>query len=281
MRNFFKTSLFCLMLFTFSCAKDTERLTVPVKSYIKAQIGGQAIAFDQATKAIYNVGDKKTVEIIANNSGGKMIGFVIDGFIGTGSYEITETMLTTFSYVGNIEDFETYFSSTSGRIIITTFNDNLIAGKFEVVANNGNDNINITNGEFAIDLTTTEIHDNLGDNKFSAKLNGISSSFKGQIVSAGVINIVGTYGTKSMTLALPSFAGVGTYQLNNTFLGDRLIYFPNADEPEYVSTSGTATITSVANNTIKGTFSGTLTNENGTTITVTDGSFEVKNTDQD
>lgn len=279
MRNLLKASLFCLILFTFSCVSETERLTVPVNSFIKAQVGGQSVEFNTATKAIYNVGDKKSIEINAQSNNGKMIGFVIDGFTGAGSYEITETMLTTFNYVGNIEDFETYFLSTSGRITITTSTDNLIAGKFEVVASNGTDNINISNGEFAIDLTKSLVHEHLGDNKFSAKLNGTLTGFKGQIVSAGVVNIVGMYGTKSITLALPSFTGVGTYPLNDVFLGDRLSYFSSADEPEYISTSGTATVTSVANNTLKGIFSGTLRNENGATINVTEGSFEIKDTD--
>ncbi|SOD15200.1 hypothetical protein [Pedobacter xixiisoli] len=277
MRNILaKASLFCLILFTFSCAKDTERLTAPTKSFIKAQIGGQAVEFTTATKAIYNVGDKKTVEITAFTPSGKMIGFVIDGFTGPRSYEITESMLTTFSYIGDIQDFDTYFISTSGTITITQANDNLIVGKFEVIANNGTEDISISNGDFSIDLNTAETHEHLGDNKFSAKLNGVLTGFKGQVVAPGIINIIGMYGTKSMTLALPSYTGVGTYQLSDTFLGDRLSYFSSADEPEYISTSGTAIVTSTANNTIKGTFSGTLTNDNGETIVVTDGNFEIK-----
>lgn len=270
-----KVSLFCLILFTFSCTTETERLTAPVESFIKAQIGGQSVAFSTATKAIYNVGDKKTVEIIAYSGNGKMIGFTIDGFTGAGSYEITETMLTTFNYVGDIEDVGTYFLGTSGRITITSSNDHLIVGKFEVVANNGTDDINITNGDFSIDLTTAKVHEHLGNNKLSAKLNGVLTGFKGQVIAPGTVNIIGMYGTKSITLALPSFSGVGSYQLNNEFMGDRLAYFSNADELEYVSTSGTAVITSTTNHTIKGTFSGTLRNEEGATITVTDGIFEI------
>lgn len=276
-----KTSLFCLLLFTISCAKNTEYLEAPGNiggtATFKAKVGGQTIELTKATKAIYNVLDKKTIEITAYNDGGKMMGFVIDDFKGAGTYQITETMLTSMSYIGDLQDFDTYYTSTSGKITITTYTDKLIAGNFEFVGNNGTKDVSITNGEFSVDLSTAPVHDHLGDNKFSAKLGGVLTGFKGQISYGGsALNIIGSYGTKNITLGIRNFTGVGTYTFNDDmFFGNNILYNPNADD-DYLSTSGTVNITSVTNNIYKGTFSGTVKNENGNEIVITDGSFEVK-----
>ncbi len=279
MKNIFaKTSLFCLLLFILSCAKDIEYIQPGGgkggAAFFKAKVDGQTIEFKQATKAIYNILDKKTIEIVAFTESGKTLGFVIDDFKGPGKYLITETMLTTMSYIGDPQDFETFFISTGGQITITSYSDKLIAGKFDFTGNNGETDIPVSNGEFSIDLSTLPVHEHLGDNKFSAKLNGVLMGFKGQVISPGVLNITGLYGTKTMTLALWSFSGVGTYTLES--VANRLVYIPSADDAEFVSTSGTATITSVANKVLKGTFSGTLEDANGNRISVTEGYFEVK-----
>lgn len=243
----------------------------------KAVVEGKVIEFNTATKAIYNVLDKKTIEITAYKGEEKMMGFVIDDFKGTGSYSITETMLTSMSYIGDIEDFETYFISLSGQITITTYTDQLIVGKFDFIGNNGTTDISVTNGEFSVDLSTAPEHDHLGGNKFSAKLNGALIGFKGQIIHGGsALNISGSYGTKNITLGIREFTGIGTYTFNDDqFFGNNIMYNPNADD-DYLSTSGTVDITSTDNNTLKGTFNGTVKNANGIEIVITDGSFEVK-----
>ena len=280
MRNIlYKLSIFCLILTVFSCAKDTVYLEPPVdtgSATFKAIVKGQTVEFKNATKAIYNVLDKKTIEITAYGSGEKMINFTIDDFKGVGSYDITETMLPTLGYVGNLQDFDTYYISTSGKITITTYNDKLIVGKFEAVVNNGSEDINI-NGEFSVDLSTAPEHDHLGGNKFSAKLNGTLVGFKGQIIHGGsALNISGSYGTKNITLGIREFTGIGTYTFNDDqFFGNNIIYNPNADD-DYLSTSGTVNITSIDNDILKGTFNGTVKNVNGIEIAITDGSFEVK-----
>jgi len=282
MRNIFaKTSFFCLLLLVLSCAKDTTHITVGDNSggaaFFKAKVDGQTIEFKQATKAIYNVLDKKTVEIIASNNDGKTMGFVIDNFKGAGKYLITETMLTTMSYIGDMQDFETFFISVGGQITITTYNDKLITGKFDFVGNNGDRNMNITSGEFSIDLSTLPVHEHLGDNKFSAKINGELMGFKGQTLGGGVLNVSGMYGTKTMTLSLRDFNGVGTYTLTpDLYFGNNLFYIPSGDDAEFVCTSGTATVTSIVNKVLKGTFSGTLEDANGNRISVTEGNFEIK-----
>ena len=255
-----KASLVCMLLFILSCAKETVHIDVDGSNggaaFFKAKIDGQPIEFKLATKAIYNVLDKKTVEIVAFNNDGKTLGFVIDDFKGTGKYLITETMLTTMSYLGNAEDFESFFVSVSGQITITTYNDKHISGKFDFVGNNGDKDIHITGGEFSIDLTTSPEHEHLGGNKFSAKLNGVLTGFKGQVINAGVLNINGMYGTKTITLSLRDFNGVGTYTLTpDLYTGNTLVYIPSADDAEFVCTSGTATVTSVTNKIFKGTFS--------------------------
>lgn len=281
MRNIFaKASLFCLLLFVFSCAKDIEYI-VPGGSggaaFFKAKIDGQSTEFKLATKAIYNVLDKKTIEIVAFNSDGKTVGFVIDDFKGPGKYLITETLLTTMSYIGDAQDFETYFVSTSGEITITSYSDKLIVGKFNFTGNNGDRDINITSGEFSIDLTKLPVHEHLGDNKFSAKINGVLMGFKGQTLGGGVLNVNGMYGSKTMTLSLRDFNGVGTYTLtSDLYFGNNLFYILNADDPEFVCTSGTATVTSVDNKVLKGTFSGILEDINGNRVNITEGSFEIK-----
>lgn len=281
MRNIFaKASLFCLLLFVFSCAKDIEYI-VPGNgggsAFLKAKIDGQTVEFKKGTKAIFNVLDKKTVEVAAFNDGNKVISFTIDDFKGPGKYLITETMLTSMSYIGDMEDFETFFISTGGQITITSYSDKLITGKFDFVGNNGERDIAVTNGEFSIDLSSLPVHEHLGDNKFSAKLNGVLMGFKGQAIDAGVLNVAGMYGTKTMTLSLRDFNGVGTYTLTpDLYFGNTLVYIPSADDAEFVCTSGTATITSVANKVLKGTFSGTLEDANGNRIAVTEGSFEIK-----
>lgn len=280
MRNIlYKLSVFCLILTVFSCAKDTEYIPVDEgTTTFKATVKGQTIEFKNATKAIYNVLDKKTIEITAYSSGEKMINFIIDDFKGVGSDDITETMLTTLGYVGNVQDFDTYYTSTSGKITITTYNDKLIVGKFEAVVNNGSEDVSITNGEFSVDLSTAPEHEHLGGNKFSAKLNGALIGFKGQIIHGGsALNINGSYGTKNIDLGIREFTGIGTYTFDDDrFFGNNIIYSPNAADDEYFSTSGTVNITSTDNNTIKGTFNGIVKNANGIEIVITDGSFEVK-----
>lgn len=283
MKNIFtKTSLCCLLLFILSCAKDIEYIQPGGgkggAAFFKAKVDGQTIEFKQATKAIYNVLDKKTIEILAFTESGKTMGFVIDDFKGPGKYLITETMLTTMSYIGDPQDFETFFISTGGQITITSYSDKLITGKFDFTGNNGERDIAISNGEFSIDLSALPIHDHLGDNKISAKLNGVLAGFKGQIIIGGtVLNISGMYGTKAITLSLRDFNGVGTYTLTpDLYFGNTLVYIPSADDAEFVCTSGTATVTSVDNKIFKGTFSGILENANGDRINITEGHFEVK-----
>lgn len=279
MRNIlYKLSIFCLILTVFSCAKDTEYIPVDEgTTAFKATVKGQTVEFKNATKAIYNILDKKTIEITAYGSGEKIINFTIDDFKGIGSYDITETMLTTLGYVGNLQDFDTYYTSTSGKITITTYNDKLIVGKFEAIVNNGSEDVNITKGEFSVDLSTALEHDHLGGNKFSAKLNGTLIGFKGQIIHGGsALNISGSYGTKNITLGIREFTGIGTYTFNDDqFFGNNIMYNPNAND-DYLSTSGTVNITSTDNNTLKGTFNGTVKNVNGIEIVITDGNFEVK-----
>lgn len=282
MRNLIaKASLFCLLLLTFSCAKDTEYIDVDgtTDGYINAKIGSESFSFKPSSKAVYNILDKKTIEINAM-VGKKMLGFSIDGVTGPGTYQISEDILALVVYASDVEDLETYFYSSSGSITITSINDKSIIGKFTATFNKDDpestESLTITNAEFSVDLTKIQEHEHLGVNKFTAKLNGVLTGFKGQTIIAGVLNVEGRYGSKLMTLSLPSFNGIGTYQLSDIPLGDRLSYLPNDDAAGYVSTSGTAIITSISNNTLKGTFSGVLRNEDGATITISDGDFEIK-----
>ena len=94
--------------------------------------------------------------------------------------------------------------------------------------------------------------------------------------SSGTMAITGTNSNSTQILIeMPTTVTAGTYSPDLTG-SYHVLYTASASDPYYIS-SGSIVVTSNANNIIKGTFSGTMTDVMGSsTMTCTNGAFSAK-----
>ena len=185
-------------------------------------------------------------------------------------------------------------TGADGTITITTLTATRMEGTFSFTAvaftGGATGTKTVTDGSFVLEIKPTGTIGPLPDNaghKVSATLNG--TSFNAADVSAiyspsGSFTIAAGTNTRSLSIALSSITGPGTFALSNTipirqisasaFNGSTVVSIHGSS---LAGSSGSVTITSLTATRIKGTFNAVLGPGPGTTgnLTITNGTFDV------
>ena len=165
--------LFTILLFvglaTVSCKKDDDggEGGAAADGTITAKIDGASFtSLEIATTANeVNAGGSTTITIQGNDADGRAIVMIINGYDGTGTYEISDanTIFNTASYtevnISNPQDTQSWLapfanSGIAGEINISSKTDTNIQGTFNFEGKNNNDMSmkNITEGSFNMTL---------------------------------------------------------------------------------------------------------------------------------
>lgn len=159
---------FFVSLLVFSCKKDDDGGDGgdAAAGTITAKVNGANFSSNTSFTVANKVtaGGTTTVTLQGSNNDGKGIVLIINGFEGTGSYNIGggANVFVTGSYVeanaGNPQASQTWMApfdaTVAGEINISEVNDTKIKGTFNFNAKNTNDNStrNITDGSFDINF---------------------------------------------------------------------------------------------------------------------------------
>lgn len=170
MKTFKLLSLFLFVsLAVLSCKKDDDGNdgdNTAAEGTITAKIDGTTFtSLEIATTANeVNAGGGTTITIQGNDASGKAIIMIINGYDGTGTYEISDAgIFNTASYIEtnvndpqNTQSWNAPFANSgiAGEINISSKTDTNIQGTFNFEGKNGNDMSmrNITEGSFNMTL---------------------------------------------------------------------------------------------------------------------------------
>jgi Family of unknown function (DUF6252) len=290
MRNIFlKISICCLILFTISCAKTTEHINILPDSFMKVKIDGVWFESEMPTAVIMEVSSKKTMQIIGGKGKYEVLSFMLDNYIGVGTYNLSNENITTFA--DTRKPLESYFA-TKGKLIITSATEKAITGTFEFEATNYNDNSTKTfkEGSFVISIpdpkNNPSVPVNPGNSNMKAKIDNVSISFTGeasllkitQPFSVNDMVIHGMNDKKMLSINISDYKGVGTYEINGQ-TGHMILYSLDYSQNagDYAAISGKIVVTSSTSNSLKGTFEfvGEKNNNASNKITVKEGTFEM------
>ncbi len=192
----------------------------------------------------------------------------------------------------------TELSGAAGTVTISTLTATRIVGTFaftaSVVNSGATGTRTITNGKFDLPVTTpvsSGTVPNASRNRIAATLGGQSWAAASVAVQPNPVTLFGFASTNSrlgVSLTMQALPGPGTYAFGmqggvNTVLGVSGECSPGgpmtcAWSSPLAGSSGTVTVTSMANGRATGTFSGTLVRVTGAgaaTMTVTTGTFDI------
>lgn len=282
-------TLACLSLFIGCGDDDSEEPRAPA-GQLSVRINNELWTSVQAGAELRN----GFISLAAIDANGDNVAILLKGE-ETGLYEIEDLFQpgsgipdNTVAYTpfGGITFTSAYdIEASGGSATITELDtaNNFISGTFEVnLARNigsGDSVINLTQGSFnKVELVIEE--DIIGNNEFSAKVDGVS--FQPNVIAGTVsignivLNFSKTNG-ESIALTLPTSVGNGTYTLGGLGSTYSAVYARSASE-SYFANGGTLTITNhnTASDLIEGNFNfnGTLLLGGGS-VSVTEGSFKV------
>lgn len=298
MKNIFlKTSLFCLFLLTFSCAKKTEYLAAGGDdvSSLKVKIDGTLKEFQIATAVIMDVSPKKALQIMASNGTKDGLSIMLQDYTGAKTYNLNEDAnIVTFT-LDVARPLETTFLAEEGKVIITSASATAISGTFEFKAKNSADNSEkiFKEGTFTIKIADPKNNPSIpvtpGNTNMKAKIDNVSLSFAGEAnwakftapVAMNKMMITGYNDKKMLSIVIDDYKGVGTYEINdnsNHMILYSLDYSNNSSD--YVAISGKIIVTSSTSNSLKGTFEfiGEKDDNPNNKITFKEGTFEMSYT---
>ncbi|MNK09129.1 hypothetical protein D3C87_270790 [compost metagenome] len=310
MKNIFlKASLFCLILFTFSCKTDTSYLEPTGAYFLKAKVDGilKEYQIDSAT-VFAPTGSTQTLSIQVKNGTTKLV-INLSNYTGKGEYNLTSLNFATLTDGQNPTNI---FQAYEGRIIITDLTEKdkgktAIGGSFEFKAmdDNGTEKV-FEEGSFSLDLKTSSKNPPSNPNpnpnnpnptdptdptdptnptnpnpnaNMTAKLNGtlLSLDGSGTLMTTPMGNMMTISGDnddpKILNISIINYNGNGTYALSGT-TGNATYQEGYSIDAIFNSTSGSVVITSSSSTNIRGTFSFTAT-KNGVTKTISEGNFNV------
>lgn len=234
------------------------------------------------------------------NESGNSVNILISG-AGLGTYQIGSTTESTALYfeADNNEPYSYIDKDTLGRVEITKYDAvaGVASGNFDFAAvktytdTSGTqitDTLEFNEGHFDnISLTTDAVNPpdegpSPSTSNFEVALDG--ELFTGQTTEAALneegLSIASNSGAQNMGLQVYNPEQGGTYDLNSEATQALVLYDPDtgSEEIAYASSAGSLTITSIdsTNQTVSGTFNGTLTEASGAQadIEMTDGVFE-------
>ncbi len=298
MRNIIaKASLFCLLLLTFSCAKKTEYINAggddTTHPSLKAKVNGKLVNCEMTTAALYNESPK--VMAIMGSKGTEIFSLDIKDFKGVGTYSLSNGAAT---YVVSSQGNMSSYTSTQGTIKISTSTDKKITGTFEFKCVNDDDQSEktISEGSFSVNVTTYGTDPGTNPNpgnpdpgtnpnpgtstNMSAKINGtvLDLDGDGNLIKSSLVGdmmmIMGTSGTKSISLSILNYRGNGTYNVSVS-TGSAIYTEDFSADAIFTAKSGKITITSATATTIKGTFEFTGTNSANASRSITEGKFDL------
>jgi|GEM_PF-1191129 len=293
MRNIIaKTSLFCLLLFTFSCATDTIHLPAGAASSLKVKIDGSLTEFQSVTAVIMDVPPKKVLQIIASKGTNQGLSIMLNDYQGKKTYDLNEDPSLVSFTLDNKRPLETTFMAEEGKVIITAASATSISGTFEFKAKNISDDSEkiFKEGSFTITIAdpskNPSVPVNPSNANMKAKINNTSLSFAGEanlikatqpiVINSMMIN--GYSDKKMLSIMIDGYKGVGTYEINDDN-GHMILYSLDFSQNagDYRAVSGKIVVTSSTSSSIKGTFEfiGEKDNDSSNKITVKEGTFEM------
>jgi len=295
MRNIFlKANLFCLLLLTFSCAKETEYLDAGGQtSSLKVKIDGTLKEFQMATAAIMDLSPKKALQIMASNGTKDGLSIMLGDYTGAKTYNLTENgNIATFTLDAE-KPLETTFFAEEGKVIITSASTTTISGTFEFKAKNGANNSEkvFKEGTFVIKIADPTKNPSIPvtpqNTNITAKFDNTDMKFAGEATLISftqptvwtVMSIMGYSDKKMLSISIDSYAGTGTFDVNaNTNHGITYTTNYSVDANEYIATSGKIIVTQSTTNRIKGTFEATLEKADDASkkISVKNGTFDME-----
>lgn len=261
---------------------DNNPIDVPGDASFTVKIGGENFVADQA-QAVIDEGVIAVAGIRGNN--GETVSFII-----TGSGENTfsgEDVL--FSYDPSAESEYTYNNYTedgeaNGSVTITEIDavNHTISGTFQFTGYYSNFDVVVlptvfSNGQFT-DIPYTDSLVEPGDEEyFRAKIDGQLDEYGifGAAEANGALSITGSDVLSNLNIFIGTETQPGTYAFSSE-LSDPPTGIYTVDGVDYTSVSGTLTIISNDGDFIKGEFNFAATNEEGDTIEITDGEFNVE-----
>lgn len=294
MRNIIaKTSLFCLLLLAFSCAKDIEYLNAGGDaSSLKVKIDGTLTEFQNVTAVIMDVPPKKALQIIASKGTSQALSIMLSDYQGKKTYDLNEDPSIVSFTLDNKNPLETTFLAEEGKVVITSASATTISGTFEFKAKSISDDSEriFKEGSFTITIAdpskNPSIPVNPSNANMKAKINNTSLSFAGeanlikatQPIAMNSMMINGYSDKKMLSIMIDDYKGVGTYEINDTnshMMMYTLDFSQNAGD--YSAISGKIIVTSSTSSSIKGTFEfiGEKGNDSSNKITVKEGTFEM------
>ena len=198
---------------------------------------------------------------------------------------------TNFGGIGTVSEgpnaWTTPLSGTAGTVIVTNLTSNRIAGTFSfnaVQVVNPSSTKSVTNGAFDMALTGTPgtVQPYHGSS-MRATFGGtpwIGATIVTVAKSGGVYDFGGSSetgsGLSTVNIALALVNGPGTFAIGGASVNQIHVTLGSTGyNSSLPGSSGSVVVTSVDANRLKGTFSGTLGNGAGGSLTVTNGTFDI------
>ena len=263
---------------------------------VTATVDGQAFSSTQATAAantqnsvvFYTI----TATQVVSGAAVRSLVLILYNVSGPGTYSLGVNS-TGFGGIGTVSEgannWMTPLNGTSGTLTITSLGSGRIAGTFSftaVATPGAGSTRSVTGGNFDLSLTGTPgtVQPYQGST-LKATL-GTTTWVAGTIVvnkSSGTYSFLGTSqptptaaGTSSVDIILQGVSGPGTFQFGGTSVNQVLVNVGGLGySSDLAGSSGSVVVTSIDANRLKGTFSGTVGNAVGGSVTITNGAFDL------
>ncbi|MAZ73445.1 MAG: hypothetical protein CMC70_09900 [Flavobacteriaceae bacterium] len=164
MKTFKKGLLILLMSLTVvACKKDDDGGDDPQagEGTLTAKVdGANYTATLGVTALLSGSGDNQAFAISGGTADSENLQIIITGFDGAGTYDISLLNIGTYSYLPDPSNPDpstvVIYTASSGELNLSSFDGNTAQGTFNFSAanlNNPSDTVEVTNGEFNIEVT--------------------------------------------------------------------------------------------------------------------------------
>lgn len=263
-----------------------------------ASIDGQSFSADQSAGAAASISGNNTVSVltltgshVVSSTNFQTIVLALYNMGGPGTYPLGVNS-TNFGGIGTVAEGSTAWvtplNGTAGTVIVTSLTSSRIAGSFNFTGGQlatPSATRTVSNGAFDLPITGTlgTVQPYQGST-MKATLGGaawigatiVVVAKTGGVYSFGGLSLAsGVTGASNVNVILNGVTGPGTYPLAPGMSSISVTIGSTAHSSSLTGSSGSVVVSSVDANRLKGTFTGTLASGGASSLSVTNGTFDI------